>query len=149
MSFLIDFFSGNLNWLIFFSRFPNLRLLDFRKIKQKDRLAAVEFFKSKKGKEVLKEINKKAKLHVSSGQQDVATKGMTISQWNWIRFFLLTNKLVPGASVYDMQRIREAIKKAGSLQEVERLTRILQTGQIPQDLMNINGSSNGDQMETS
>lgn len=56
-------------------KFPNLRLLDFRKIKQKDRLAAVEFFKSKKGKEVLKEINKKAKLHVSSGQQDVASKG--------------------------------------------------------------------------
>lgn len=60
-------------------RFPNLRLLDFRKIKQKDRLAAVEFFKSKKGKEVLKEINKKAKLHVSSGQQDVASKGSLFS----------------------------------------------------------------------
>lgn len=69
-------FSGSLISMTDFpSRFPNLRLLDFRKIKQKDRTAAVEFFKSKKGKEVLKEINKKAKLHVSSGQQDVASKG--------------------------------------------------------------------------
>lgn len=42
-------------------RFPKLRLLDFRKIRQKDRQAAVELFKSKKGKEILKEIAKKAK----------------------------------------------------------------------------------------
>lgn len=48
-----------------------------------------------------------------------------------------------------MSRIREAIKKAGSLQEVERLTRILQTGQIPLDLMNMNGSNNGEPMDNS
>lgn len=42
-------------------RFPKLRLLDFRKIRQKDRQAAVELFRSKKGKEILKEIAKKAK----------------------------------------------------------------------------------------
>lgn len=42
-------------------RFPKLRLLDFRKIRQKDRQAAIELFKSKKGKEFLKEIAKKAK----------------------------------------------------------------------------------------
>lgn len=42
-------------------RFPKLRLLDFRKIRQKDRQAALELFKSKQGKELLKEIAKKAK----------------------------------------------------------------------------------------
>lgn len=44
-----------------FCRFPKLRLLDFRKIRQKDRQAANELFKSKQGKELLKEIAKKAK----------------------------------------------------------------------------------------
>lgn len=38
-----------------------MRLLDFRKIRPKDRQAAVELFRSKKGKEILKEIAKKAK----------------------------------------------------------------------------------------
>lgn len=43
------------------NRFPKLRLLDFRKIRQKDRKAAIELFKSKQGKEILKEIARKAK----------------------------------------------------------------------------------------
>lgn len=41
-------------------KFPNLRLLDFRKIKQKERKAAQELFKSKKGKELQKEISKRS-----------------------------------------------------------------------------------------
>lgn len=43
-------------------KLPTLRLLDFKKIKQKERLEANALFKTKKGKEILKEIAKKAKL---------------------------------------------------------------------------------------
>jgi len=43
---------------------------------------------------------------------------------------------VPGASQEDIQKIREAIKKANSLQEVERLTKILQSGLIPSEFLN-------------
>lgn len=50
----------------YLGRFPKLRLLDFRKIRQKDRQAAVELFKSKKGKELLKEIAKKAKANAAN-----------------------------------------------------------------------------------
>lgn len=50
----------------FLFRFPKLRLLDFRKIRQKDRKAAIELFKSKKGKDILKEIAKKAKAAASN-----------------------------------------------------------------------------------
>lgn len=46
---------------MFLYRFPKLRLLDFRKIRQKDRQAATELFRSKNGKELLKEIARKAK----------------------------------------------------------------------------------------
>ena len=37
-------------------KFPNLRVLDFRKVKQKEKDEAKTLFKSKKGKEQLKEI---------------------------------------------------------------------------------------------
>lgn len=53
--------------LCFLNRFPKLRLLDFRKIRQKERAAAVELFKSKKGKEILKEIAKTAKTAPHNG----------------------------------------------------------------------------------
>lgn len=108
--------------IILFCRFPNLRLLDFRKIKQNERKAAIEFFKSKKGKEIQKEITKKSKQFASSSQVEITAK-------------------VPGASAADIQKIREAIKRAGSLQEVERLTRLLQSGQITDELLN--GTNNG------
>lgn len=42
-------------------RFPNLRLLDFRKIKMAHRKEANDLFKSKRGKELLKEIAKRTK----------------------------------------------------------------------------------------
>jgi hypothetical protein len=38
------------------------------------------------------------------------------------------------ASAADIQKIREAIKKASSLHEVERLTKILQSGTISGDI---------------
>lgn len=103
-------------------KFPNLRILDFRKIKQKDRKEALEFFRSKKGKDLLKEIAKKSKsvaaLGIPTGVADAKTK-------------------VHGATPDDLLRIRDAIKKANSLQEVERLTRMLQSGQIPEELLQV------------
>lgn len=48
-------------------KFPELRLLDFRKIKQKERDEANALFKSKKGKEMQKEITRKAKTFVPGG----------------------------------------------------------------------------------
>uniref|UniRef100_U5EHD7 Probable U2 small nuclear ribonucleoprotein A' n=1 Tax=Corethrella appendiculata TaxID=1370023 RepID=U5EHD7_9DIPT len=101
-------------------KFPNLRLLDFRKIKLKDREAANTFFKSKKGKEILKEIIRKSKANISAtGSVPEKPKGA------------------------DLQKIRDAIKKAGSLAEVERLTKLLQSGQLSND------SKSSNQMDTS
>ena len=39
--------------------------------------------------------------------------------------------LVAGPSQEELWKIREAINKASSLEEVERLNRLLQSGQIP------------------
>lgn len=108
-------------------KFPNLRLLDFRKIKQKERKEAQVLFKSKKGKELHKEITKRAKTFVPGA-------GLESHK-----------ERVPGATPADMQAIREAIKNATSLQEVERLTKMLQAGQIPNGIshMNSNNHNNG------
>ncbi|XP_037824977.1 probable U2 small nuclear ribonucleoprotein A' [Lucilia sericata] len=111
-------------------KFPHLRLLDFRKIKQKDRKTALEFFRSKQGKEMLKEIAKKSKLSAAAAALAEATGKSTGSAGG--RF----------ANPEDLQRIREAIKRASSLQEVERLSQILQSGQIPDNfVLGQNGST--------
>lgn len=101
-------------------KFPQLRLLDFRKIKQKDRQAAQEFFRTKQGKDMLKEVSKKSKLSAAAALAADATNGKVPSEGG--RF----------ANPEDMQRIREAIKRASSLAEVERLSQILQSGQLPE-----------------
>lgn len=129
-------------------RFPKLRLLDFRKIRQKERTAAVELFKSKKGKEILKEIAKTAKVATHNGTASDAPHAIgkieSIERLNISTKINLLFWLVHSASPADIQRIREAIKTATSLSEVERLTRILQSGNIPEDISEHNGIGNGD-----
>ncbi len=136
-------------------RFPNLRLLDFRKIKLADRKEANDLFKSKKGKELLKEIAKRTK----TGQSGNAVESNGTSG----RFFIFCGifntfiekfsklsssfKIIlseSGASPAEIAKIREAIKTANSLQEVERLTRILQAGgPITDEMLTGNGNANG------
>lgn len=130
----------------FVDRFPKLRLLDFRKIRQKERAAAVELFKSKKGKEILKEIAKTAKAAPHNGTAADApnSKGKIFPSRDYGRNHPIASlhfsQTVPTASPADIQRIREAIKNATSLSEVERLTRILQSGNIPEDISEQNGN---------
>lgn len=97
-------------------RLPHLRLLDFKKIKDKERLESVTFFKSKKGKEVQREIQKKARLSLANEVNATKPKIQ--------------------ASSADIQKIRDAISKASSLHEVERLTKMLQSGQISSEFFN-------------
>lgn len=60
---IIFYFPNDTN-LIQCTRFPNLRLLDFRKIKTVHRREAIDLFKSKRGKDLLKEIAKKTKSNM-------------------------------------------------------------------------------------
>lgn len=55
-------------------------------------------------------------------------------------FVHLSIIIVQTSSAEDVQRIRDAIKNATSLHEVERLTRILQSGKIPENLNVENGN---------
>lgn len=81
----------------------------------KEREESVAFFKSKKGKEIQREIQKKARLSMAND----------------------TNAAKPKIqATADIQKIREAISKASSLHEVERLTKMLQSGQISSEFLN-------------
>lgn len=97
-------------------RFPQLKLLDFRKIKTKEREAANAYFKSAQGKEVAREIARKAKIQA-----------------------LGTNIDKPSISADDRNKIREAITSATSLEEVQRLSKLLQSGHIPGEDEMLNG----------
>lgn len=81
----------------------------------KEREESVTFFKSKKGKEIQREIQKKARL---SAANDITAAKPKIQ------------------STADIQKIRDAISKASSLHEVERLTKMLQSGQISSEFLN-------------
>lgn len=105
-------------------RFPQLRLLDFRKIKQKEREAATEYFRSKRGKEMAREIAKKVKAQ---------TAGMSADK--------------PLTSIEERKKIREAINNASSLEEVQRLSKLLQSGHIPGEERLQNGNGTVEAME--
>ncbi|XP_065173519.1 U2 small nuclear ribonucleoprotein A'-like [Atheta coriaria] len=103
-------------------KFPNLRLLDFRKITLKEKKEAKHLFKSKKGKELQKEIKERANTFVPGGEvQNIAkSKGLTDDE---------------------VEKIREAIAKAASLDEVERLQQLLEVGHIPGGDVQQNGNN--------
>ncbi|KAG5670341.1 hypothetical protein PVAND_000615 [Polypedilum vanderplanki] len=97
-------------------KLPHLRLLDFKKIKDKERQESVTFFKSKKGKEVQREIQKKARLSLANDNTNASKPKIQ-------------------ASSAEIQKIRDMITNATSLHEVERLTKMLQSGNISEVLI--------------
>ncbi|XP_018325827.1 U2 small nuclear ribonucleoprotein A' [Agrilus planipennis] len=107
-------------------KFPQLKLLDFRKIKMKEREEAKALFKSKKGKELQKEYSKKSKTFVPGA--NIPSSNQRLSE-------------------QEIKKIREAISKANTLHEVEKLQKLLQAGQIPDQTEQNGTAPNGDYTE--
>ncbi|XP_029679469.1 probable U2 small nuclear ribonucleoprotein A' [Formica exsecta] len=105
-------------------RFPQLKLLDFRKIKTKERETAIEYFRSQRGKEMAREIAKKVKAQTAGSAAD---KPLTTPE--------------------ERNKIREAITNASSLEEVQRLSKLLQSGHVPGEERLQNGSGAVEPME--
>jgi len=94
---------------------PNIRTLDFNRIRLKEKEAARKLYKSK-SKEIEKE-KKKAKTFIPGEGLDGKQQQAVIQP--------------PKMSKKDTDAIRKAITEAKSLDEVEKLKAILQSGQIP------------------
>jgi len=97
-------------------KFPNIRVLDFKKVKQKERDMAKSLFKSKEGKTQLKDIMRKAKTFVPGEPLPEATNKVTNPA---------------GLNPEQVRQIKSAIARAGSLEEIERLNQMLRSGQMP------------------
>eukprot|EP01114_Cavostelium_apophysatum_P002813 TRINITY_DN1251_c0_g1_i1.p1 TRINITY_DN1251_c0_g1~~TRINITY_DN1251_c0_g1_i1.p1 ORF type:complete len:243 (+),score=61.97 TRINITY_DN1251_c0_g1_i1:184-912(+) len=96
-------------------KLPHLRILDFRKIKQKERIASEKLFgkATKPKKQALATIIKDTTTGTAKTQQKAAAGGL---------------------SAEDQQAIRDAIKNATSMEEVASLEKSLAMGQIPASL---------------
>ncbi len=115
-------------------KFPNLRVLDFKKIKMKEKNEAKALFKTKKGKEQLKEIEKTAKTFTPGGDLEDKKKGANAA----------------GLTPDQVKNIKAAIAKATTLEEIERLNHMLRTGSIPGSdgvTNGTNGNKNGEEVE--
>jgi len=112
-------------------KFPNLRVLDFKKVKHQEREAAKALFKTKEGKTQLKDIQRKAKTFVPGEPLPEATNRSTNPA---------------GLTPEQVRHIKTMIAKAGSLEEIERLNQMLRTGQMP-GMTGQNGAGHDDMME--
>lgn len=96
-------------------KMPQVRLLDFKKVKLKEREEAARLFKGKKGKQLEKEIGVKSNKF-TPGETPGAMGGATAR---------------PTHTPADVEAIKMAISKAQTLEEIERLNQLLKAGYIP------------------
>ncbi|CAG5850568.1 U2 small nuclear ribonucleoprotein A' [Menidia menidia] len=94
------------------NKIPQIRVLDFQKVKLKERQEAEKMFKGKRGAQLAKDIARRTKTF-TPGEAAQPEKRRT------------------GPSQADVEAIKNAISNASSLAEVERLKGMLQAGQIP------------------
>jgi len=102
----------------------SLRILDFNRIKDKERKAAGLLFAHERGKKLLEEI---APARVIKDASDKAAEGAP--------------KVGPSPEV--IERIKKAIAEAETIEEVTRLERALKTGVLPDDLKLDGGKKDG------
>lgn len=101
-------------------KLPQVRLLDFQKVKLKQREAAAQMFKGKKGQALAREMGKRSRTFVPGAQ--LPEKKQTAAT---------SNANPSGPPKPDIEAIKKAIANAKTLEEVERLNKLLQAGQIP------------------
>ncbi|CAG2104491.1 unnamed protein product [Medioppia subpectinata] len=99
-------------------KLPQIRLLDFRKVKERERTEAKQLFKGAKGKQLESEIGVKSKTFTPGvPDSDGAAPARESSR--------------PVHTAADVEAIKAAISKAQTLEEIERLNQLLKSGYIP------------------
>lgn len=108
-------------WLI--HNIPSLRWLDYSKVKESERQSARSLYTTAEGSPT--------ELAASMGAQSVQIE----PQANGKTFEVPGSAPSKGKGLTEeqKQRVRKAIEKAGTLEEIQRLKRMLQDGFIPDD----------------
>lgn len=112
-------------------KLPQLKVLDFQKVKQKERDACAALFTGKKGQQLARDIGKRFKTFVPGTPIAGATAPAAEAQQNPAA--AAAAAATAAAAKQNIDAIKAAIAKATTLEEVERLSRLLQSGQIPQE----------------
>ena len=102
-------------------KFPSLRVLDFKRVKDKEREEAKALFKSKVGKDQMREIKKRAKTFTPGAPLTEGGRPATNAS---------------GLTPEQVRNIKASIARATTLEEIERLNQMLRTGQIPGEAQN-------------
>ncbi|XP_021966335.1 U2 small nuclear ribonucleoprotein A' [Folsomia candida] len=115
-------------------RLPQLKVLDFKKITMKERDEAKAFFKSKRGKEIRKEIatNRSTDEEFVEDDDEEATSVSNGIALKSSHKAVRRGQLLAENTSEVNEKIKEAIRNATSLEEIERLNQVLKSGQIPQ-----------------
>ncbi|KAJ4757184.1 U2 small nuclear ribonucleoprotein A [Rhynchospora pubera] len=123
-------------------KLKHLRLLDFRKVKHKERMEAAKLFATKEAEEAAKKVPAKTFTPGEVKDSDNASKPDH-------------GPRVVGPTPEQITAIKAAIVNSQTLEEVARLEKALSTGQIPAEFAvpkkdasnNINNAGKADQME--
>lgn len=104
-------------------KIPQVRILDFRKVKVREREEAAKMFKGKKGRKLEEEMGQKTREFVPGEgptPAKVSRSGPTATKGSR-----------SGRTAEEIESIKEAIARASTLQEVERLNQLLKSGFVP------------------
>ena len=111
-------------WII--HNLPSLRWLDYSKVKESERQSARSLYVNGEGSPT--------ELAQSMGAQSVHIEAPAQQQANGKTFEVPgTEKKGKGLTEEQKMRVRKAIEKAGTLEEIQRLKRMLQDGFIPDE----------------
>ncbi|KAL7747312.1 U2 snRNP complex subunit [Sorochytrium milnesiophthora] len=104
-------------------RVKSLRVLDFQRIRHKERQAAKALFTTKSGK-----VNELAKSISATRSSNAGAADDESSHDNHVA----RSSATAGLSPEETLRIKEAIKNAKSLSEIQKLEELLSKGRVPQ-----------------
>jgi len=108
------------------NKLPQVRVIDFRKVRLREKEQAAKLFKGKKGAKLSKELGKRSTKTFVPGAGLPAAKKAKVNgdKENG-------NPEPKAVARPDVEAIKNAIANASTLEEIERLNKLLQAGQIP------------------
>ncbi|CAJ0572351.1 unnamed protein product, partial [Mesorhabditis spiculigera] len=104
-------------------RIPTVRVLDFQRVKLKEREEAKKMFKGKKNRKLLQEVGRKSEFVPEADNKENEEEDEDVGTATGGQKAITDE---------DREKIREAIRNAKSLQEAEYLQSVLDSGRIPE-----------------
>ena len=119
------------SWLL--HNIPSLRWLDYAKVKGKERESATKLYTSPEGEGQPSELAQQLSATVSAAAANGHGGGEANGHAKTFEVPGSEPQKAKGLSEEQRQRIRKAIERAGTLEEIQRLKRMLADGHLPSE----------------